>query len=181
MRNKSRGSGTGRAGGLDARFEAVRQLYVQEYQPLVRLARMLGAGDPEDIVVGAFVRLLTRVSSDDLRCITLPYLRTIVVNLTRDRARHLGTIQRHHERVGASIRSSDDLIPPGSVTHLDLMEAARQLPARQRESIVLRYWADLTIEEVARSMGISVSSAKSNLVRARAALSEHLNGGGEAP
>jgi RNA polymerase sigma factor (sigma-70 family) len=45
-----------------------------------------------------------------------------------------------------------------------------QLPRRQREVLVLRYWADLSEAEIADAMGISTGTVKSTASRAVRAL-----------
>ena len=51
-----------------------------------------------------------------------------------------------------------------------VVAALRKLPARQREAIVLRYYADFSEAEVAAAMGISRGAVKSHTARAIAAL-----------
>ena len=41
-----------------------------------------------------------------------------------------------------------------------LVDAVRELPARQREALVLRYWLDLRESEIAEAMGISAGAVK---------------------
>ena len=54
--------------------------------------------------------------------------------------------------------------------HREVLAALRQLPDRQREALVLRYFLDLPPTDVARSMGISAGTVKSTTSRALAAL-----------
>jgi RNA polymerase sigma factor (sigma-70 family) len=51
-----------------------------------------------------------------------------------------------------------------------VIAALRKLPGRQREAIVLRYYADFPEAEVAAAMGISCGAVKSHTARAMAAL-----------
>ena len=44
------------------------------------------------------------------------------------------------------------------------------LPRRQREALVLRYYADLSEAQTAHAMGISTSAVKSHATRGMAAL-----------
>ncbi len=46
-----------------------------------------------------------------------------------------------------------------------LLEALAQLPPRQREAVVLRYWEDPTETQTARAMGCSVGTVKSNTTK----------------
>jgi RNA polymerase sigma factor (sigma-70 family) len=61
--------------------------------------------------------------------------------------------------------SGDDLV---------LWQALRQLPARQRMAIVLRYYLDLPEAEVARLLGVPVGTVKSLVHRGLARLRERL-------
>jgi RNA polymerase sigma-70 factor (sigma-E family) len=51
-----------------------------------------------------------------------------------------------------------------------LLKALAQLPARQREAVVLRYWEDLTETQAAEAMGCSVGAVKSNAAKGIAKL-----------
>ncbi len=52
--------------------------------------------------------------------------------------------------------------------------AMRRLPPRQREVLVLRYFADLPVNEIARAMGVSAGTVKSTTARGLAALGRML-------
>jgi RNA polymerase sigma factor (sigma-70 family) len=61
----------------------------------------------------------------------------------------------------------------GALTQLDrsaVVHALRDLPRRQREAIVLRYYADLSEAQTAYAMGISTGAVKSHTSRGMAAL-----------
>ncbi|MFI0169135.1 SigE family RNA polymerase sigma factor [Streptomyces sp. NPDC017095] len=51
-----------------------------------------------------------------------------------------------------------------------LLKALAQLPVRQREAVVLRYWEDLTETQTAEAMGCSVGTVKSNAAKGIAKL-----------
>jgi len=51
-----------------------------------------------------------------------------------------------------------------------VVTALRDLTDRQREAIVLRYYADLSEAQIARAMGISCGAVKSHTARGMAAL-----------
>lgn len=57
---------------------------------------------------------------------------------------------------------------------IDLLNAMRALPHRQRLAAVLYYVGDMPIDEVAEIMGISAGAVKSHLARARETLRERL-------
>ncbi len=52
----------------------------------------------------------------------------------------------------------------------EVIEALRNLPARQREALVLRYYANLSEAEIADAMKISRGAVKSHTSRGIAAL-----------
>ena len=51
-----------------------------------------------------------------------------------------------------------------------VVAALRTLPVRQREAIVLRFYADLSEAEIATAMGISRGAVKSHTTRGMSAL-----------
>lgn len=59
---------------------------------------------------------------------------------------------------------------PAAATHaedtLDLRDALSRLPARQRATVVLRYWADASVTETADALGCSEGTVKSQTARA---------------
>lgn len=55
-----------------------------------------------------------------------------------------------------------------------VLERVRRLPRRQLDCIVLRFYAQLSEAEIARTLDIDVGSVKTHLHRARRALAESL-------
>ncbi|MFL6206477.1 MAG: RNA polymerase sigma factor [Acidimicrobiales bacterium] len=160
---------------LGARAEdTLRRVYEVEFTRLVGLARLLvdRREDAEEVVQEAFARTwanLGRVRGDD----PLPYVRRTVVNLSRGRLRRLRTSRAHRPEVGADAESADHGVvrkerDQAVVKQLD------QLPRRQRECVVLRFYADLTVPEIARSLGVAEGSVKSHLHRAMTTLAIEL-------
>ena len=56
------------------------------------------------------------------------------------------------------------------------MEALRALPHRQRECVALRYYLELSVDEIAEAIGVSVNSVKTHLKRGLRSLAETLEG-----
>ncbi|MEM8706295.1 MAG: sigma-70 family RNA polymerase sigma factor [Actinomycetota bacterium] len=92
------------------------------------------------------------------------WLRRVAVNLCWDRSRHR-TVRRRRDPLLAT-----DPTTRLDAADLDLHRAVAALSPRQRQVIVLRYWADLDLRACADEMGVSVGSAKQHLARAHAAL-----------
>ncbi|MFD0572043.1 sigma-70 family RNA polymerase sigma factor [Kitasatospora gansuensis] len=61
-------------------------------------------------------------------------------------------------------------------TSLDLRRALAALPSRQRATVVLRYYCDLTVEQTAEAMGCSAGNVKSQTSRGLDALRRSLAG-----
>ena len=67
-----------------------------------------------------------------------------------------------------------DMSSPDVATRQAVREAIARLPARQRAVVVLRYYEDLTDQQIASVLGWPLGSVKSSLHRATAILREHL-------
>ena len=57
-----------------------------------------------------------------------------------------------------------------------VIDALRELPLRQRDCVVLRYYFESGIQEIAETLGISQNSVKTHLKRGLAALERRLEG-----
>jgi RNA polymerase sigma factor (sigma-70 family) len=150
----------------------VEGLFRARYLEMVRLAGLLGADDPEDIAQEAFTRLMNKEPGLDDAQAALPYLRAIVVNLTRNRHRHLRVVRLRTPAAAASESCEQTAITYED--HQEVIAALAALPSRRREAIVLRYWLDLPEREIAAAMGVSAGTVKSHLSRGLAALAHAL-------
>ena len=160
---------------IDADTEAlVVELFRSEGRSLVRLARLFvdDRDAAEDIVQEAFVRLArhgARIESIDR---APAYLRSIVLNLARDHNRRGLVSLRHHatrgREVDVVVDAGDQLVR--SEEHRRVLAAVRGLPTRQRDCITLRYFEEMSIEQIGATLGVSPNSVKTHLQRAMAAL-----------
>ncbi|MFN2522937.1 MAG: sigma-70 family RNA polymerase sigma factor, partial [Mycobacteriales bacterium] len=83
--------------------------------------------------------------------------------------RHRVVVDRHAPTAPEDVASAE----AGALGRLEqdaVARALRALPRRQREVVVLRYYADLSVEQTAYAMGISAGSVKSHTSRAMTAL-----------
>lgn len=156
------------AGQTEVSFD---ELFLGQARRLTRLAHLLGAHDPEDVVQEAFCKLYAawpRVHAGNGRD-PVGYVSRIVVNEVRSRARRhqLATRKRHLLTVA-------DPTPGPDGSGRAVVEELARLPQRQREALVLRYWLDLPFGEVAAVMGVRPGTAKSQVSRGLAALATAL-------
>jgi RNA polymerase sigma-70 factor (sigma-E family) len=155
--------------------EAIVTLYTAHYRSLVRLAALLlrDAAAAEDVVQDAFVA--THKSWRRLRDPenALAYLRQSVVNRSRSRLRHLKVEDRKAPQPMPDAPSAEY----GAIHEVErsaVMTALRDLPRRQREVLVLRYYSDLSEAQIADALQISNGAVKSHASRGIAALRESL-------
>jgi RNA polymerase sigma-70 factor (sigma-E family) len=156
----------------DEREAALAVLFQAHYPALLRLAVLLGADDAEDIVAEAYYQLYRRWRKLRGSDAALAYLRSVVCNLTRMRLRHLQVVRKHAPREHGA-RSAESSAETEALLHDDqraLVSALKDLPARQREALVLRHWLGLREAEIAEAMGISCGAVKSHTSRGMSAL-----------
>jgi RNA polymerase sigma-70 factor (sigma-E family) len=154
---------------------AVTELYSLYYGALVRLAVLLVRDLPtaEDVVQDSFVALhdgWQRLRDADC---ALAYLRHTVLNRSRSVLRHRAVVDKHLQNPPPDNPSAEHGAPV-RLEQSTVVAALRRLPGRQREAIVLRYYADFSEAEVAAAMGISRGAVKSHTARGMAALRAEL-------
>ena len=161
-------------GGDAEREAAVARLFDLHYTPMLRLAALLGADDPENVVAEAYYQIYRKWRKVRDAAAAEAYLRSIICNLTRMRIRHLQVVRRNTP----ALRAESVASPEDSVLLRDdqraLVGILRELPARQREALVLRYWQGLKETEIAAAMGISPGSVKTHAARGMAALTQRM-------
>ncbi len=81
---------------------------------------------------------------------------------------------------GGGAESAADQVSRAQILQAIEAEVA-QLPARQREAFLLRYWEELDVAETAEAMGCSEGSVKTHCSRAVHALAKALRSKGIAP
>jgi RNA polymerase sigma-70 factor (sigma-E family) len=151
-----------------ARWAALEQLYRAEQPAMLRLASLM-VGDrstAEELVQDAFVRIHDRVLE-----VERPgaYLRTTVVNLCLGHRRKRQVRDRHRPE-GPAVMAAPDL--PGDLS--PVWAALQQLPERQRDAIVLRFYLDLPDREIADLLGARVGTVASLIHRGLKGLEEVL-------
>jgi RNA polymerase sigma-70 factor (sigma-E family) len=157
--------------------ELLTTLYTTHYRELVRLAAFL-TGDrdnAEEVVQDAYVKVHSswrRVRELDK---AEAYLRVAVVNQARSRLRRKQVAQKHRPEPPPDVASAESYAMEHAQRDAVLV-ALRELPRRQREAVVLRYYGDLSEAQTAEAMGCSVGAVKSHTSRAMQSLRPLLEG-----
>lgn len=155
---------------------------IEAYQgPVYNLAyRMLNnSGEAEEAAQEAFIRAYTRLESYDPTHKFSTWLLSITSNFCIDQIR----------KRRAVLLSIDEPLPPHPALHSDnnkgpeaeymaqeredlVQSLLKELPDEYRQAVVLRYWYDMSYEEIAEIQKTTVSAVKSRLFRARRILAD---------
>jgi RNA polymerase sigma-70 factor (sigma-E family) len=160
MGGTAEGSGANEVAlGAESRTE-LEALYRVQRDPMVRLARLMtgSKATAEELVQEAFLRVADKVVLVDN---PEGYLRTTVVNLARSQLR-LSAFERQ--------------LPPPDIVHTsepevdEMWAAVCRLPFDQRAVLALRFYEDLSENEIARTLDCRLGTVKSRLHRGLANL-----------
>lgn len=151
--------------GLDG-DEFVVAMFEEHGRGLVRLVRLFvdDRNAAEDVVQEAFIRLSRSVDRIRDSARAGAYLRSIALNLARDHNRRGLVSLRHRLPYDDRVASVEDEVVL-SEDHRRVVEALRTLPHRQRDCLILRYYDELGIDDIADTLGISRNSVKTHLTR----------------
>lgn len=156
---------------------------------LLRTAYLL-CGDREgaqDLVQEAFVRCFTRRRSRrDLLHLSGPeqpvtgpgaeaYLRRVMVNILIDEARRWGRWQERKHLLAAGPQED---FAAAAQARVDVAAALSGLSPRQRACVVLRFYHDLTVADIARELTIAEGTVKRHLADGLNRLQEPLSTAG---
>lgn len=158
--------------GVPAADDAwLHEVYAIHWRRLVRLATLMldGTGEAEEVVQDAIVALYARRDRFGDAASAGGYLRTAVVNRCRSLHRHRAVVNRTQ---GPDLPTPEE--PDAAAVRHDegahVLAALRGLPQRQREVLILRYFAEASEAEIADALGISRGTVKSHAHRGLGAL-----------
>ena len=152
------------------------QTWINEWaDPLTRFAYALtGSRDTaQDVAQETFFRFLVTHREHPEHTIRPAWLFTVARNLYRNiarQARRSSTTDTLQEDAGQDDRLDIEV-------RLDVFRALERLPVLDRECLLLFYYGDLSVEEVARRLRISPQSVKARLHRARQRFAKVWGGG----
>jgi RNA polymerase sigma-70 factor (ECF subfamily) len=132
------------------------------------LSLYLGDADlARELAQDALVRLVER--GPEVVAMERPdaWVLRVAFNLARSRLRRLGAERRAHARSGPAPAEAAPVDVAGAVA---VRRALADLPSRQRQAVVLRFYGDLPLAEVATAMGCRPGTVKAHLHQAVDAL-----------
>ncbi|MGV9301751.1 RNA polymerase sigma factor [Nonomuraea sp. NPDC003727] len=159
---------------------AAYEVLVARYSALAhRTAAMLGAGDEaDDVVQEAFVKAFRHLGGFRMDAPFRPWLLRIVANETHNLTRSRGRRSELTLRLGALAPAQAPDDPEGAAIADDrrarLLAAVRELPDRERQAVVCRYFLQLSEQETAQVLDWPVGTVKSRTHRGLARLREEV-------
>jgi RNA polymerase sigma-70 factor, ECF subfamily len=145
------------------------RVYEDLAAPVLGYLRALGVSDADDVLGEVFLQLVRdigRFHGDEAA------LRRWVFSIAHNRA--MDSHRRRARRLPAPVLEVRDVPPPDEPFDAELLDALARLSSDQREVVVLRFVADLSLESVARITGRTVGAVKALQHRAIEHLSRSL-------
>jgi RNA polymerase sigma-70 factor (sigma-E family) len=140
-----------------------REFFDAEFEPLRRLAYLLTGNwsEAEDLAQEAMVRVYRAWSRIVERERPAAYARAVLINRHRSLLRRARVEARH-----AVARSSPAVVPELSDDQVVVWNALAELPPRERAALVLRFYEDMPLSEIAAVLDVPVGTVKSMTHRA---------------
>jgi RNA polymerase sigma-70 factor (ECF subfamily) len=143
------------------------------------LVRRVGAADAEHLLGDLFlVAFEKRATYDTERLDARPWLYGIATNLVarnrRSEARRLQATARLLAREPRVGDPSDDVTASMDAIELwpRIADAVNRLPEKERDTLILHVWEELSYDEIAAALDVPVGTVRSRLNRARVNLRE---------
>jgi RNA polymerase sigma-70 factor (ECF subfamily) len=164
-----------RRGDDDAFARLVEAYQVPVYNLCYRILN--DAAEAEDASQETFLRAYRNLASYDPQRKLSSWMLSIASHHCIDRLRRRRLVSLSLE----DLSPVDDPQDPGPGPEARLAESERQQAVREllvrlapqdRAAVVLRYWYDMPVEEIADSLNLTVSAVKSRLHRARRAMAD---------
>jgi RNA polymerase sigma factor (sigma-70 family) len=154
-------AGTPQDQSADAGWQSVVQALVSERgEALTRYAWLISgsADDAADLVQDALVKTFGRLRNGFTVSSAEAYVRRAILNSWLDRGRRTTRWRRiaHLTAVTEAQESS----APDTDSRIDLTAELARLTPRERACIVLRYYEDLKVDDIAEWLGISSGAVK---------------------
>lgn len=161
--------------------QAVQALHEQSYSWALSCCQY-DRGEADDVLQQSYVHLIEGSARFDGASTLKTWLFAVIRNVARQRARrHVlwrrwfaaesGPHAAHHEAAATTGAERD---AQQNERRRRVLHALSELSARQRETLELTFYRDLTIEQAAHVMGISIGAARVHYERGKRALAVRL-------
>jgi RNA polymerase sigma-70 factor (sigma-E family) len=154
------------------------ETFVRALYPQVRGLLQLHTGDrdlADELTQETLARVWERWSRVSVMASPQGYAYRIALNLARSWFRRRARERRAMARIGPV----DAVDEPKTADHLATRAAVLDLPRRQREVVLLRFYAGLNVDETADVLECAPGTVKTHTHRALARLGTQLNEAGE--
>lgn len=151
----------------------IREFLATTYPRLVAgVALITGSrAAAEDAVQEALARAWERSERGE-QIESLPaWVTRVAMNLSKSRLRRMRVEAKHRVEIAAHDATDGGA---ASDSRIDIEQALADLPHRQREVTVLRYYLGLNVAEIAQTLELNAGTVKTSLFRARKALATAL-------
>lgn len=167
-----------RADDRDA-FRALYDLYKDRVYSMAFYFLNGDAAAASDVTQQIFLKLITAIRQFRGEAEFSTWLYRLVVNACMDAARSrrsgaIGTDRARMEALAASGSQEAELVR--EQTAESVRAAVSALPTKFRTAVLLRYFEDLSYEEMAKALGCSMGTVASRLSRGHRMLAERLKG-----
>ena len=157
-----------------ARSEAFERFYARNYKRVFHVARkrLHGTSAAEDACAETFRITWGRFKHGEQ--ITLPWVFRVLRNVIANEYRVSARRDRLRKKVSAVEAASVTIAPSGVEEGLDVRRSIKALKPEHREILYLAYWEDLSHDEIADVLQVSLGTVRVRLMRARRALKTKL-------
>lgn len=158
----------------DDRDQRLIQL-VNQYQGLLLRMCFISLRDMElakDATQETFLKAYRSLDAFRGECSDKTWLLRIAVNTCRDMQRSAWF--RHHDRRITPEDLPQAIRPPDDDDDLDVLCHVMRLPPKLKEAVLLYYWQNMNVNEIAQTLGVTHSTVSARLKRAREKLHDVL-------
>lgn len=140
--------------------QVVTTLVADRGDALTRYAHLLcgSADDAADLVQDALVSTFGRLRNGFGIASAEAYVRRAILNSYLDGGRRATRWRKIAHLTAAAER--DESTVPASESRIDLQDELQKLAPRERACLVLRYYEDLKVDDIAAALGISSGAVK---------------------
>ena len=167
-----------RAGDRDA-FRALYDLYKDRVYSIAFYFLNSDVAAASDVTQQVFLKLITSIGQFRGESEFSTWLYRLVVNACVDvaRSRKLGAVAVDRGRVElVAVAGSQEIDVVRAEEAESVRAAVAALPSKFRVAVLLRYFEDLSYEEMAKALGCSMGTVASRLSRGHRMLAERLKG-----